>query len=74
MLYRHIPSALDDGDISSKIGFAVLSVKIIAAILSKEKEQDFEALKQLVRLYSSEIEYSQENLNTLWDLLYEQNT
>lgn len=73
LLYRHIPSALDDGDIASKIGFAVLSVRIIAAILSQEKEQNFEALKELVRLYSSEIEYSQENLNTLWDLLYEQN-
>lgn len=72
-LYRHIPSALDDGDIASKIGFSVLSVRIIAAILSREEKQDFEALKQLVRLYSSEIEYSQENLNTLWDLLYEQN-
>ena len=72
-LYRHIPSALDDGDIASKIGFSVLSVRIIAAILSREEKQDFEALKQLVRLYSSEIEYSQENLNTLWDILYEQN-
>ena len=73
LLYRHIPSALDDGDIASKIGFAVLSVKIIAAILSKEEKQDSEALAELARLYSSEIEYSQENLNTLWDILYEQN-
>ena len=72
-LYRHIPSALDDGDISSKIGFAVLSVKIIAAMLRAEEKQDSDTLKELVRLYSSEIEYSQENLNTLWDLLYEQN-
>ncbi len=74
LLYRHIPSALDDGDIGSKIGFAVLSVRIVAAILSREKKQDSDTLNQLVRLYSSEIEYSQENLNTLWDLLYEQNT
>lgn len=74
MLYRHIPCALDDGDIASKISFAVLSVKIIAAILSKAEKQDYETLKELVRLYSSEIEYSQENMNTLWVLLYEQNT
>lgn len=74
LLYRHIPSALDDGDIGSKIGFAVLSVRIVAAILSRERKQDSDTLNQLVRLYSSEIEYSQENLNTLWDLLYEQNT
>ncbi len=72
-LYRHIPSALDDGDISSKIGFAVLSIRIIAAVLEAEEKQNFDTLKELVRLYSSEIEYSQENLNTLWDLLYEQN-
>ena len=72
-LYRHIPSALDDGDIQTKIGFAVLSVKIIAAMLGAEEKQDSDTLKELVRLYSSEIEYSQENLNTLWDLLYEQN-
>lgn len=73
-LHRHIPSALDDGDITSKIAFAVLSVRIIAAMLKAEEKQDSEALKELARLYSSEIEYSQENLNTLWDLLYEQNT
>ncbi len=73
LLYRHTPSAFDDGDIISKIGFAVLSTRIIAAILSKEEKQDFEMLCDLCRLYSSEIEYSQENLNTLWDLLYEQN-
>lgn len=73
LLYRHIPRALDDGDIASKIGFAVLSVKIVAAILSEEEKQDFETFAELVRLYSSEIEYSDENLNTIWDLLYEQN-
>lgn len=72
-LYRHIPSALEDGDISSKIGFAVISIRIVAAMLKAEEKQDFEALKELARLYSSEIEYSQENLNTLWDILYEQN-
>ncbi len=68
-LYRHTPSALDDGDIISKVGFAVLSVRIIAAILTKEKNADFEALKELCRLYSSEIEYSDENLYTLWDMI-----
>lgn len=69
LLYRHIPSALDDGDIASKIGFAVLSVRIIAAILSREEKQDFDTLKELCRLYSSEIEYSDENLNAIWDLI-----
>lgn len=70
-LYRHIPSALDDSGINSKVCFAILSVKIIAAILSEEEKQDFETLAELCRLYSSEIEYSDENLFALFDALGE---
>lgn len=68
-LYRHIPSALDDGDIISKVGFAVLSVRIIAAILTQEKSADIKTAIELCRLYSSEIEYSDENLYTIWDMI-----
>lgn len=31
-LYRHVPTALDDGDVSSKAAFAVLSVRLLFAL------------------------------------------
>ncbi len=63
-LFRHVPSALYDGDLDSKICFAVLSVRLLAAIFSQD---DSKNLAELARMYSSEIEYSDENLTAIFD-------
>lgn len=68
-LYRHVPAAIYDYDVKSKVGFAVLSTRLIACILSREETKDFKTLCELCRLYSSEIEYSDENLNLLFDMI-----
>lgn len=64
-IYRHFFTALDDGDIASKAAFAVLSVKMIMALgLSLGGET-----AEYARMYSSEIEYSGENLDAMFDEL-----
>lgn len=68
-LYRHVPSALDDGDVVSKVGFAVISVKIIAAIFSQYQKKNMETLADLARMYSAEIEYSDENPERIFELI-----
>ncbi|MBE6914355.1 MAG: hypothetical protein E7472_05410 [Ruminococcaceae bacterium] len=70
-LFRHLPTALDDGDIRGKVAFAVLSVRLLRALgcVHFGIHGVFSSTDQieLARLYSAEIEYSQENLDTLFD-------
>ena len=72
-LYRHVPAALDDGDVCGKAAFAVLSVRLLMALgaLHYLLHGAFTAADQieLCRLYSAEIEYSDDNLNALYDAL-----
>lgn len=72
-IYRHLAGGLEDGCYGERILFAVLGVYIVSALASiKIKEQgslSFADLIELVRLYSSEIEYSEENTETLLDIL-----
>ena len=68
-LYRHLPAALDDSEIELHAAFAVLSVRILRSLFSAAPEQNMETLAELARLYSSEIEYSTENIDALLELL-----
>ena len=67
-LYRHIPAALDDGDVAVHAAFAVLSVRILRALFAAAPAQNMDTLAELARLYSSEIEYSTENTDALLDI------
>ncbi len=69
-IFRHLFTALDDGDIASKVLFAVLSCRMIAAcLLSHGAAGDIETVADYARMYSSEIEYSDENLDLIFDAL-----
>ena len=68
-LYRHLPAALDDGDVHSKLAFAVLSVTLLRWLLHSGSAPTMEKLQDLARMYSGEVEYSDENLYILFDLL-----
>lgn len=75
-IYRHLPSAQDETEAKAYLAFAVLSCQIVEKISCAKVENgifDFETLAETVRLYSSEIEYSQENTDTLLELLWEEN-
>ena len=66
-LYRHIPECYDDYDADSKILFAILSTEILGTLAGADSEK----LIELARLYSAEIEYSDENLELIYDELTE---
>ena len=68
-LYRHMPGALYDGAPYAHAAFAVLSTRIIRRLFAAAPKQDMDTLVELARLYSSEIEYSEENTDALLDLL-----
>ena len=61
-LFRHMAYALDDGDVASKVGFAVLSCKVILTLAR------LIGVEEAARKYSSEIEYSDENIGEILKL------
>lgn len=74
-IYRYFLKGVFDGEILSKVKLAAVSTAIITYIIEKEKELKGNiTLKDAVdvcKLYSKQVEYSQENLDLLTDLFYE---
>ena len=66
-IYRHTASAEDLLDLRARGAFAALSVFLIACLHASEKTE----LAEICRLYSAEIEYSEENTEALIALLAE---
>lgn len=64
-IYRHLADGLYDGRIHERIKLAILSLDMI---LSVSKVCD-ESVTEIARAYSSEIEYSEENVERLLNLL-----
>ena len=72
-LYRHLSDAEDTMWVRARTIALVISWWIIEGIILNEKSenQDFETLVlDVVRAFSAEVEYSQKNLNKLFDLCY----
>ena len=67
LLMRHLPKMLDGEDHATLASFAVLGYDLICALYASSPEHDFVSLCELVRLFSSEIEYSEENLYAVFD-------
>ncbi|MBQ8396838.1 MAG: flagellin lysine-N-methylase [Clostridia bacterium] len=63
-LYRHLPAALDDGRTAERAAFAVLSVHVIRTLFAAG-EPTMARLVELARMYSSEIEYDEDNVEAL---------
>lgn len=72
-VYRHFPAALEDGIVESKAAFAVLSTRVIRALCALEQRRagqlTLDGAVEICRMYSSEIEYSEENLSAMFKLL-----
>lgn len=62
LLHRHIPGALDDDDLPHRVLFCAISGILIAHLLTHFPDE-----VDIVRMFSSEIEYSDENLNAFLD-------
>lgn len=71
LMYRHLTGALEDGDAAGRLAFVVLGWKLICALFLREREQTMDTLVETVRLWASEIEYSDDNTAALLDALDE---
>lgn len=67
--YRHLSGCLDDGRLTQRANFVVFSYKIIELLckfhLSKYSKITYSDITEYARLYSSEIEYSDENIEAI---------
>ncbi len=68
-IYRHLSDALYDDSLYERIAFCIISVKIIRLMLSGCESISLDTLIDTARLFSSEIEYSDENIDTVLDEL-----
>ena len=60
LLFRHLAGALEDGDVQGRVAYCALVWRLLRRMLRND-------LSELARLYSSEIEYSDENMDALLD-------
>ena len=67
-IYRYMAGGMYDQRYNERILFALLSFHMIREIF-KRSEETIEELCEICRMYSSEVEYSEENISTLLDLL-----
>ena len=70
LLMRHLAPAFEDGEKKGRLAFVCFAWLLIRAIFSAQPEQTMERLVETARLFSSEIEYSDENVGRIIDELY----
>lgn len=63
-IYRHLGESIYDGNFNGRLLFAIISCYMILALCKIGY-----SIEDVARMYSSEIEYSDENLNKLIDLM-----
>jgi uncharacterized protein YpuA (DUF1002 family) len=72
-IYRHLSDAEDTMWVRARTIACIVSWWVIEGIIMKEqgeKQAIFDVVLDVIRAYSVEIEYSQKNLNKLFDLCY----
>lgn len=66
LLYRHLPAAMEDGDLAGRILYCALMWRLIRALCALQERESgaltLAGMAEICRMYSSEIEYSDENL------------
>ncbi len=62
-IFRHLSSACDGEDAKRRVAFAVFSCRIIFTLAKRMP------IEEAARMYSSEIEYSDENLNSVLGMM-----
>ena len=71
LLYRHLPGALEDDDIAGRVAFCVLSARVLSALCAAHEGCTLADCIEYARMYSAEIEYSEDNIAALLDALWE---
>lgn len=65
LLFRHFPDSIEDNTMELRVGVCLLLCRVVAQIFLCGPEQTMDALVEIVRMMSSEIEYSDQNFQTL---------
>lgn len=71
LFYRHLPGALEDDDVAGRVAFCVLSTRVLMALCAAKTDCTMADLLDFARMYSAEIEYSEDNIAALLDALWE---
>ena len=61
-IYRHCSSALDESEFRTALGFSLFCERLLASVAHAEKGKN---MVELARILSEEIEYSEENTETI---------
>lgn len=72
LLYRHLPGVLTDDDLPGRTAFCVLSVRMVMALCAAKNGCTLADCAEYARMYSAEIEYSEDNIAALLDALWEE--
>ena len=67
LLYRHLPAGMEDGDFSGHLAYCAVMWRLLRHMFSHDQTMD--GLVETARLYSSEIEYSDENVEAVLDVI-----
>ena len=62
-IYRHLSPSVETGDVNERVLLAILSFYMIRAVYSVMGTSGVDVLCEIARMYSSEIEYSTDNLD-----------
>lgn len=68
-IWRYLMKGIFDEEILSKVKLAVISMAVLGLIFTAENS-DFESSIILAKNFSKELEYSEENLEKIYDLTY----
>ena len=71
LVYRHVSIAESENSFSGRLAFATLGVKVVGYLAAREENLTEARLFDIIRLYSSEIEYSEQNTA---DIIFELET
>jgi len=73
-VFRHLIRAIWDGDFASVVKFTLGSCYLLGALLAYQKEKNgtisLADMVETVRMYSAEVEYSEENLEALMNAVF----
>lgn len=69
-IWRYFMKGVFDEEILSKVRLAVISMVMVSLMFGAEYNADLERCAVLAKNYSKEIEYSEENLEAVYDMTY----
>lgn len=64
-IFRHLTGAIEDGDYAKRVKFALISCYFLGALL---QSNNGEKIIDIARMYSAEIEYSEENTKAIMNI------